>query len=394
MAITLSQLCENTHENYDMKLIAGINGLKNTVRWVHIVEDSEVPDFLHGNELIFTTGIGHVGNEWLREFIYSLHKKGAVGLVVNIGPHITAVPPQVIVYCEQNDLPLFTIPWKTRIIDITYDFCRKIIANEKRESTISDAFKAIIHRPETIAEHLAVLRHAGFNEHSNYIVITVEFFKENTSVTESVVKTMDMPLWKSLRSGKNQSTLFVHRGVLTAIRQNCSDSDIEGFCSLIRMVTGNGENIHCHIGISDRAAGVAEVSAAYFQSKAARMTAKIYDKECRYYSNIGIMKLLAAVRNKNILEEFEQEQLGILRQHDEQRHTDYFETLRKYLEKNCSVNELAKVWGIHRNTVNHKIKMIKELLGCELDNEDKARLVIAYHISDMLKYNNHSDGGN
>ncbi|MBR2177120.1 MAG: PucR family transcriptional regulator ligand-binding domain-containing protein [Clostridia bacterium] len=394
MAITLSQLCENTDENYSMKLIAGKNGLKNTVRWVHIVEDSEVPDFLHGNELIFTTGIGHAGNEWLREFILSLHKKGAVGLVVNIGPHITAVPPQVIVYCEQNDLPLFTIPWKTRIIDITYDFCRKIIANEKRESTISDAFKDIIRRPEKINEHLPVLRHAGFNEQSNYIVITVEFFREHSSVTESVVKAMDMSLWKSLRSGKNQSILFVHRGVLTAIRQNCSDSDIRGFCSLVRMITDNSDNICCCIGISDRASGLAEVSAAYFQSKAARMTARIYNRECCCYSDIGIMKLLAAVSNKSVLEAFEQEQLGILRQHDEQRHTDYFETLRKYLEANCSVNELAEATGVHRNTVNHKIRMIKQLLGSDLTNEDKARLIIAYHISDMLKYNNHSDGGN
>ena len=393
MAITLSKLCENIRENYDMKLIAGKNGLKNTVRWVHIVEDSEVPDFLHGNELIFTTGIGHMGNDWLKDFICSLHEKGAVGLVVNIGPHITAVPPQVIVYCEQNDLPLFTIPWKTRIIDITYDFCRKIIANEKRESTISDAFKSIIRRPDTLGEYISVLKHSGFNEHSNYIVITVEFFKGNLSVTELVVKTMDMSLWKSLRSGKHQSILFVHAGVLTAIRQNCSDSDISGFCSLIRMITGNGEKLHCHIGISDRVAGLTEVSAAWFQSKAARMTAKIYDAECRYYSSIGIMKLLSSVNSKSVLEDFEQEQLGILRQHDEQQNTNYLATLRKYLEENCSVSALAEIWGIHRNTVNHKIKMIKKLLGCELNNKDKANRLVAYHISDMLKHH-HSDGGN
>ena len=63
MAISLSQLCANAEKDHEMKLIAGSAGLENTVRWVHMVEDSEVPGFLHGNELIFTTGIGHVGNE-------------------------------------------------------------------------------------------------------------------------------------------------------------------------------------------------------------------------------------------------------------------------------------------------------------------------------------------
>lgn len=130
MAISLSQLCANAEKDHEMKLIAGSAGLENTVRWVHMVEDSEVPGFLHGNELIFTTGIGHVGNEWLKEFTVSLRKKGAVGLVLNIGPYITSVPSQVIVFCEQNGFPLFTIPWETRIIDISYEFCRRIIANE------------------------------------------------------------------------------------------------------------------------------------------------------------------------------------------------------------------------------------------------------------------------
>ena len=52
MAISLSQLCEDAEKSYSMRLVAGSGGMENTVRWVHIVEDSEVPDFLHGNELI------------------------------------------------------------------------------------------------------------------------------------------------------------------------------------------------------------------------------------------------------------------------------------------------------------------------------------------------------
>lgn len=166
MAITLSQLCANTEKKYSMKLIAGHAGMGNTVRWVHIIEDSEVPDFLHGNELIFTTGIGHVGNEWLKSFTVSLKNKGAIGLVVNIGPYISSVPSQAIVFCEQNGFPLFTIPWKTRIIDISYEFCRGIIANEKRESTIADAFRGIIRNPATADDYSSMLNRAGFYDDS------------------------------------------------------------------------------------------------------------------------------------------------------------------------------------------------------------------------------------
>lgn len=77
MAITLTQLCRNAEKNYNMKLIAGRDGMDNTVRWVHMVDDSEVPDFLHGNELVFTTGIGHSGSDWLEPFVKRLKEHNA-----------------------------------------------------------------------------------------------------------------------------------------------------------------------------------------------------------------------------------------------------------------------------------------------------------------------------
>ena len=86
MAITLARICANAEKTYGMKLIAGRAGMDNFVRWVHIVEDSEVPDFMHGNELVFTTGIGHKGSGWLLDFVRQLKGKNAAGVVVNIGP--------------------------------------------------------------------------------------------------------------------------------------------------------------------------------------------------------------------------------------------------------------------------------------------------------------------
>ena len=67
-----------------------------------MVEDIEVPDFLHGNELVFTTGIAHFGNEWLLDFVTGLKKSNASGIVVNIGPYIDSIPSKVIVYCEKT----------------------------------------------------------------------------------------------------------------------------------------------------------------------------------------------------------------------------------------------------------------------------------------------------
>ena len=70
MALTLEELCRNSENDYGMMLIAGEKGTDNIVQWVHYIEGGEVPRFLHGYELVFTTGIAHQDTGW---FTLTLH---------------------------------------------------------------------------------------------------------------------------------------------------------------------------------------------------------------------------------------------------------------------------------------------------------------------------------
>ena len=394
MAISLSQLCANAEKDHEMKLIAGSAGLENTVRWVHMVEDSEVPGFLHGNELIFTTGIGHVGNEWLKEFTVSMRKKGAVGLVLNIGPYITSVPSQVIVFCEQNGFPLFTIPWETRIIDISYEFCRRIIANEKHESTVADAFRALIKDPDSAGEFSELLERSGFRSDNQFTVISLEIIKNGKAVTEKIVRTSDMMLWRALKRSRYPSSLFIQGGALIAIKQNCSDEEIDIFCNALKPIIDGIPGADPYIGVSDKVTGLTGISEAYSQSKAAIGTARINNNNVEFYRDIGTMKLIFGIKNVKILESFAKENLGVLHRYDAEHSSELCKLLRTYLELNGSVNEVASAAGVHRNTVNYKIKSIRDIIGHELDDKMKNMLMLAYLIEDVLDINNNNYGGN
>ncbi len=175
MALTLSSLYKKSEKSYNLKLVAGSGGMDNTVRWVHIIEDTEVPDFLQGNELVFTTGIANHQTNWLLNYVKNLKQNNACGVVINLGPYIENVPPQVIVYCEQNDFPIFTIPWETRIIDITYKFCRFIIDDEKWNNSLAEAFKNLIINPSDKEGYIYSLEKTGFFETSSYLIISAEF---------------------------------------------------------------------------------------------------------------------------------------------------------------------------------------------------------------------------
>ncbi|MDD3204736.1 MAG: PucR family transcriptional regulator ligand-binding domain-containing protein [Lachnospiraceae bacterium] len=162
MAVTLARLCENANKLYGMHVLAGNLGMRNSVPWVHTLEDEEVCTFLHGGELVFTTGIGHRDTSWLLSFTQNLYAAEASGLVVNYGPYIEKVPAEVINYCNEVNFPLLVVPWKTRLVDITRDFCNQIIQNEKIEDTVGEAFQKMILNPSESEPYISILERHNY----------------------------------------------------------------------------------------------------------------------------------------------------------------------------------------------------------------------------------------
>ena len=111
MAIELERLM-NKVKHMDMTLLAGKGGLHNLVSWVHMVETSEATDFLEGGEIAFTTGLAIHSSEDLFRLVEKMIERKVSALVVNIGPYIESVSSDVIDYCDENNFPLFTVPWK------------------------------------------------------------------------------------------------------------------------------------------------------------------------------------------------------------------------------------------------------------------------------------------
>ena len=48
------------------------------------------------------------------------------------------------------------------------------------------------------------------------------------------------------------------------------------------------------------------------------------------------------------------------------------------------IAEVARITYVHRNTVNYKIKKIKEILGCELTQKDKLELMLAFMAEKLI----------
>ena len=90
------------------------------------------------------------------------------------------------------------------------------------------------------------------------------------------------------------------------------------------------------------------------------------------------------VEDKSVLKRFYDDTIGVLELYDEKHDSDYCYILKCYLDNNDSVEKVAKDTYVHRNTINYKIKKIKEILGTTLSNEDSLQYMLAYKTKDLI----------
>ena len=385
MALTLSRLIMNT-DNFDIKLAAGAQGMNALVRWIHMVEDIEVPDFLHGNELVFTTGIAQKGKDWLTPFAESLKAHGAAGLVINLGPYIAELPQDIIEYCNEDGFPLLTIPWRQRLTDVTYDLCRRIIVSEENETGIAAVFRAMLFSRPTREGDLRLLAKRGFYTSVDYTVMLLSAYRNELllsgdewdslkiSVQDTILQCVNKPFFCF-----NQDNFFaiIGGGVNGDEMEKCAEA-------INSTIFAERSDIRLFAGISDTVQGFLELPSCYKQAAASVSTAKNEMQLCLRYEQLGIQKIIHAVEAPATLARFADDVLGKILNYDQIHGTDYLIILCDYIKCNGSVQQVAAETGAHRNTINNKMKMIREQFGLKLDYSDITNLTLAFAIRENL----------
>ena len=384
MSITVSKLCANAQANYVMKLVAGKEGLGNYVRWVHLVENADVSLFLHGNEMVFMTGVGINDDGHLLRFVEELIARRCSARVINTGKYIQSIPQSVKDCCYIISLPLFTVPWEVKLIDITYDFCHRIVTGEEIETALATALRNLIFSPENEAGYKSTLERRSYFPSSDYCV-GVCGFSETELGDDELKKVATSAMQKVLNTSGRQFSFFFQDKNLVTVCPDCKEEDVRKILSTFDTIfNSGGEGATLTCGISPSKQGYAAISDGYRKAVMAHKVATLHGENCVAYSDMGIYKLLVHIKDTSVLHEIYGETLGTLEEFDSANGTDYMETLKCYLENDSSVQEVARITFVHRNTVNYKLRRIKEILGCELNYEDKLRLMLSFFIKEFL----------
>lgn len=115
----------------EVEVVAGRRGLDRCIRWVHIVDIPEITPWLHGGELLLTTGYGWSRNPRVqRKTVRALNDLSLAGILFETGKFIRKVPLTVRREAERLDLPILQAPYKVKFVDITEAIHRAILERQ------------------------------------------------------------------------------------------------------------------------------------------------------------------------------------------------------------------------------------------------------------------------
>ena len=375
-------------KNNEVHLIAGEKGINNRFDSAHIVEKPELAEFLQGQEIVFLTGVAIESTNELIDLIENCCKYKASAIVINTGSYINLIPNQAIRFCDENHLPLFTVPWHVKIEQLMQTAFRLIFQTGNESTKLELLFENAITFPDDQQKYVPGLKSAGFEPEWKYCaaLIHVDYEKDFPDTDSINNKILSYIKGQLSNHGANAFAYITNKSILIVFA-NYSVDDIEDVVMKLSreiLVSMNPHGtLHYSVGRSTKSIRCLQKSYSLAQKIINLKISGQLPDSIHSYNKLGIYKIVIALENQDILNQIHDEYLAPLVEFDKACGTDYVSFISDYLKYDGKVKLMTEKMFIHRNTILYKIHKIEEILDCDLHRTDTQMfLMIA-----ITKYN-------
>lgn len=369
-----------------LKLKAGENGLEQSVRWIYFADclqciksEYRIENYIHGGEFVVLTNPSVTDDSRkLLELIRQMQNHGITALGINEGQ----ISGKLEEYCEEKNLPLFELPEKYPLIDLSQIICRKLVLEENDRNAAEQLFSSILDAEHLSRERvMAQARYLNIDLEGNFFVAEFAFAVGNAEIG-----------WEnddSLAAGRNvkrmiraEFSTYIKKDILILPQagsilalipeREAEESHIKEIFTRIADRAQREYGINLRIGVGNSKAYLDEVKNSRNEASSALRAAEVSGLKGQifFYRDQGLYTLLSHVDDSRILDTYVEEKIGKLLQADELNDGNLSETLENYLNCSCNAKKTAEEMFLHRNTLNYRLKKIREILGCDLENLD------------------------
>ena len=390
MGFTIEDMRTISADRYQMELVAGKGGWSNSISWLLMLEDLTIIQNFRGKELAVTTGLGFQTEESMEKLVRTLAAHNASGLIINTGKYINEIPEQVRQFCDENDLPLLTVPWKVFLADMIKDLCLRVFLQTVADEQISAAFISAIESPQARDQYMKDLL-PYFDMDGAFqiaLISTGNLDKMDTVERKRIAYRTQLSLTNLTHNGHffYYDSYFVV--IMNALRPEKCREILDAFAKRLKRRVPDQK---IWIGVSGQVENITNLRVAYKRARAAVEMAQADNRGIQYFEEMDLYRLLYLVEDEALLREFSEEPLRPLIEYDRQHDGDYVETLEMFLKHGGSIKAMAEEMYIHRNTILYRMGNIKKMLGCPLESpQDRMKYMIACMIRKMHRTDSES----
>lgn len=377
-----------------LKLQAGEEGLDNTVRWIYFADclqciqsEYRIENYIHGGEFVILTNRSVTDNsKKLMPLVEQMNNHGISAIGINEGQ----ISSELASYCNEKSIPLFELPEKYPLIDLSQIMCQRLVLEENNKNSAEQLFSSILD-----AEHLsresvmAQARYLNINLEGSFCVAEFAFKDVNGSF-----KGDSLAFGQNIRRIiKSEFSLHIEEDVLILPQTGSilvlipmARLDDEQIKKIVTRIMDRAQTEYgalLYVGIGNSTDYLDDVRISRNEAATAIKVAAVTeaDSHVLFFKDLGIYTIISHVDDTRVLDKYVDENLGKLLQADDVGNGNLCETLENYLNNDCNVKKTAEKMFIHRNTLNYRLRKISEILGCDFENLDNClRLKLSFII--------------
>lgn len=382
-------------------LRAGAGGMKNIVRWIYFADclqcvqsEYKVEDYIHGGEFVILTNRSVTDNkDTLIGLIGKMLAHGISALGINEGQ----ISDELIQYADENDLPLFELPEKYPLIDLSQILCNKLVLEENNKNLEEQLFTSILDSEHLNRESvLAQARYLNVDLSGGFCVVEFALKAAQNQNGNSLALGRELrhiiSMEFSFYTASDILMLSQTGSVLALVSsERIKEEDLKMILQRIVEKSRKQHKITVDIGIGTEVEYLEDVKISRKEAADAIRNAAMADASGQIYRyrEQGIYTLISKIQDDKFLDKYVEKQIGSLIRADALNKGNLCETLESYLNHNCNVKETAQALYIHRNTMNYRMNKIKEILGEDFENLDnclmlKLAFIIRRYRSNMV----------
>lgn len=367
-----------------MSLRAGSAGLDNGVRWPYVAENNGIAEWVLGGELVFVTGINHPRDETnLLRLLDEACSRRVAGLVILTGPdYIQGIAPGLLDAADAAGMPLIEQPYSLKMVLVTQAIGSALIESEQLGRSRHDVLERLLagdYQSLDLLLHRASQLGMPLTGHWQVVQLQLDggdaLFAQNLAGdAETQLARQHDGITRRLRqfAAEHPSRLPVlgRAGQWTLLLAAPHQDHRQRLVNWLKPLNLRLAPLKLCIGLSAAQHPAAGLAQALDEARQALVVARRFGEHAGVcvYDELGVLKLLSAVRDRGLLDQFLHERLGPLLRHDQRHGPSLMPTLQAWFLDNGNLVAAALRLAVHRNTLTHRVQRIEALCGLSLDN--------------------------